>query len=488
MKLRVYLIASLGGILAVAGAPLADDQPFSMHNSLELPKEVIFDATVRQRYEYADWFKPSIGSKDESYGYGDTKVQLGIGYQRDIYKGHLQGQYSGVYGLPSDGTGIGSSYYSQNGSNGSSNDVFIRQGYFQLTPTFDAVKTSATLGRFLYSSGVEAPVQDKSLLWLQQKRIGERLIGPFDFTFGRSFDGGSFSSGSSDFGTLSASVFRPTDGGFVTDGAGQIQDIDVVATSYSLNTKLNEKPGQFQFFYYYYGDDRDDTTKVDNQAPDNVAASSGDIDINTFGVHWIQLHELCGQTVDTVLWSALQSGSWGGLDHFAGAAVAEVGIKFDETPWTPWLRTGWNWGSGDSDSSDGDHNTFFQMLPTARSYAQTPFYNMMNNHDLFVQAIVQPLEKLTLRTDAHALLLSSDDDLLYSGAGATKDEVFGYSGTPSNGHGYVGTLLDLSASYAINKNLTLSGYYGHLFGGSVPDSNFSDKDIDYLFVEALFKI
>jgi hypothetical protein len=470
---------------------VAQESGFSLHDSAGLPKEVILDASIRQRYENADWFRPPAGptgSKDESYGYGDTKAQLGIGYQQDIFKAYLQGQYSGAYGLPSDGTGIGSSYYTQNESHSSSHDVFIRQGYLKLAPTIEDLKTSGTIGRFLYSSGLESPVENKSLLWVQQKRIAERLIGPFDFTFGRSFDGGSFNAGSSENGTFSASVFRPTDGGFVTDGFDEIQDINVVAAAYSFNTAISEKPGQAQLFYYYYGDSRGNILKTDNQPADVNALNVDNVNINTFGFHWIQLHDFCDQTVDTVMWSALQGGKWGDQDHFAGAAALETGIKFDTVPWTPWLRTGWNYGSGDNNPNDGDHNTFFQMLPTARVYAQTPFYNMMNNQDIFVQAIAQPLENLSIRSDAHALFLTSDNDLLYSGAGATESSVFGYSGSPSNGHSYVGTLLDLTAGYAVNKNLTLSGYYGHLFGGSVPDSNYVDKDIDYFFLEALVKI
>jgi hypothetical protein len=32
-----------------------------------------------------------------------------------------------------------------------------------------------------------------------------------------------------------------------------------------------------------------------------------------------------------------------------------------------------------------DHTTFFQVLPALRIYVRTPFYNLMNNEDLFAQ-------------------------------------------------------------------------------------------------------
>jgi len=485
---RLKLAFAIVGMGAVTlSTALAEDPNFSLHDTMGLPKEIILDANLRQRYEHAQWFRPALGDKDNNYGYGDTKAQLGVGYQKDSFKAYFQGQLSSIYGLPSNGSGLGTTYYTQNDSETSSNDVFIRQGYLKYAPANEKIKSSAALGRLLYSSSGESPVEDKSLLWLQQKRVGERLIGPFDFTFGRSFDGGTFSGGNSDYGSLSVSAFRPTNGGFVTDGFDEIQDINVVAAAYSADTKISERPGQAQLFYYYYNDSRD-VTKVDNRAIETIAADSQDISINTFGLHWIQLHNFKGQTLDTVLWGALQSGSWGEQNHFAGAAATEAGIKFEKAPWTPWARAGWNWSSGDNSANDNDHNTFFQMLPTARVYAQTPLYNMMNNHDLFVQVLAQPLKNLNLRSDAHVLYLSSSDDLLYSGSGATNGSIFGYSGTPSNGNSYVGTLIDTGAAYNLNKNLTLSAYYGHLFGGGVPESNYVREDIDYLFLEALFKI
>ena len=98
-------------------------------------------------------------------------------------------------------------------------------------------------------------------------------------------------------------------------------------------------------------------------------------------------------------------------------------------PWSPWLRAGYDQSSGDDDPSDGEHHTFFQVLPTARRYAQFPFFNLMNTQDTFVQMIVKPHPRATLRTDWHWLRLTEKKDLWYAGGGATNDDVFGFFGS-----------------------------------------------------------
>src|SRR5206468_4061587 len=80
--------------------------------------------------------------------------------------------------------------------------------------------------------------------------------------------------------------------------------------------------------------------------------------------------------------------------------------------------------SGDGNAMDGHHRTFFQLLPTARTYAQLPFYNLMNTGDAFVQVLLTPHRAVSLRCDYHWLALSDARDLWYSGGGATNDRIF----------------------------------------------------------------
>lgn len=64
-----------------------------------------------------------------------------------------------------------------------------------------------------------------------------------------------------------------------------------------------------------------------------------------------------------------QIGDWGGLTHSAGAGAVEAGYQ-PKWKLKPWFRLGYFRSSGDGNPTDGDHNTFFQVLPTLRIYAE----------------------------------------------------------------------------------------------------------------------
>ena len=119
--------------------------------------------------------------------------------------------------------------------------------------------------------------------------------------------------------------------------------------------------------------------------------------------------------------------------------------------------------SGDSDPTDSEYGTFFQILPTARKYALLPFYNLMNSEDFFIQVILKPIRKMVVKTDFRILQLNERDDRWYMGSGATRRRgtIFGYIGRPSFGSKDLAKLLDISVSYIFNKNINLNAYYGH---------------------------
>ena len=139
-------------------------------------------------------------------------------------------------------------------------------------------------------------------------------------------------------------------------------------------------------------------------------------------------------------------------------------------PLKPWLRVGFSQGSGDDTpgtTAGGEHTTFFQMLPTPRLYARTPFYNMMNNRDLFSSLILRPAKGTTIRTEVHKLSLTESSDLWYAGGGAFNKTVFGYQGRPSGGQTNLATLADIGADRAFGPLLNVGAYFGMVFGGDV---------------------
>ena len=173
------------------------------------------------------------------------------------------------------------------------------------------------------------------------------------------------------------------------------------------------------------------------------------------------------------------------------ALAVEAGIQPSSLPWKPWLRIGFDMGSGDDDAGDGHHESFFQMLPTARQYSLSTFYNLMNSEDAFAHVILRPIAGLVWRTDFHLLRLSEDDDLWYFGGGATRERrnvAFGYGGRPSGGKSSLMEILETQFSYNWNDFVSTTAYYGHGFGEGVVKADFRANDANYGFLEVTLKL
>ena len=111
----------------------------------------------------------------------------------------------------------------------------------------------------------------------------------------------------------------------------------------------------------------------------------------------------------------------------------------------------------------------------------------MNSADAFAQVLLTPHRIVSLRCDYHWLELSDPRDLWYSGGGATNNDIFGYAGSPSGGHHDLAQVLDLSATVRVLRQLAVSGYFGHAFGGDVVGATFAGRTANYGFVELSYK-
>ncbi len=203
----------------------------------------------------------------------------------------------------------------------------------------------------------------------------------------------------------------------------------------------------------------------------------------TLGTDLLHVEPVGPGQVDLLLWGLGQFGHWQSLDHRAWALAAEAGYQLPDLPWRPWFRAGFDMGSGDDDPNDGLHTTFFQMLPTARMYAQFPFYNMMNNQDTFAQLLLWPSKQWHIRSDFHVLYVTEENDLLYAGGGANKGDAFGFSGLPANGNRDIGVLADVAVTWKVLDYLSFYAYYGHVFGEGVITTNYAGPSANYGYLE-----
>jgi hypothetical protein len=121
-------------------------------------------------------------------------------------------------------------------------------------------------------------------------------------------------------------------------------------------------------------------------------------------------------------------------------------------------------------------------------YARFPFFNEMNNRDLFSELMLRPTKALTFRSDVHGLWLANKNDLWYSGGGAFQPWTFGFNGRPSNGATGLATLYDISADYQCTRALSLGLYFGYARGGAVVGHIFpGDSNGTLSFVEVNYR-
>lgn len=447
-------------------------------------------AQARLRGELVDWFRPADvpgQHLDHRYGFFGSRYRLGVTATWPSVEVVLLLQQTILADVPGDAIapppagplGTGALYF-QNTASTFQQEPFLKTGFVRLRRSGLAL----TLGRFDLRGGLETIPANPSLAFVKESRIAERLVGPFEFTHvSRSFDG---ALASYDRPSWNATAFGtvPTQGGFEISANPEIDGMVVAGASLTLKRLPTlALPIDASAFYLYYGDSRTTPVKVDNRPLPEREADRSAIRISTVGSHALALVDAGPGSVDLLLWGALQAGAWGELAQHAWAWAAEAGYQLPALPAAPWLRIGWNRSSGDADPFDGTHGSFFQILPTARRYAQLPFFNLMNDDDVFAELLLRPLPQMIVRADVHHLALTESADLWYSGSGANNDRLFGYSGIPSGGARELAWLVDLSIDARVLDWLGVGVYVGRGFGRSVVSATFPGRDVTYGYLE-----
>lgn len=474
MLKEIALVLLLASLPAMAQAP-PDEQ-------------TILEGDLRARAESWDWFTPP-GSLDSAYAWGHGRLRMRLGYRNPKeLEALVEVQDVQVVGAPTNAVGPGAIGQMGTGaqvfaSSGLSNEntLGIRQAYLKVG---DLDKLQFQVGRMEFSSGAEVLPKDPVLAQLVRTRLKDRLIGTFDFSpFGRTFDGARLDG---DFGNvhLTGFVAHPTQGGFEPKFFSEINRVVVSDVAVTLENGELLPDGEAQVFWIHYDDERE-VPQVDNRPPavrGSIGATGGD-HLDTCGFQLV--HKLGGRG-DALVWYAHQTGAWGPQTHRADAFTAELGYRFQDDGWKPWLRGGYSFFSGDANPGDNVHGTFVPLLPTIRAYAMMPFYSEMNLQDAFLTLTVKPGDETTARTDLHLLRLADPADLWYAGSGATRNSgsINGFAGRPGGGASSLATVVDLQVDHQLDADNKLTFYVGHAFGGGVVRATYpAHPDATFLFLE-----
>lgn len=445
--------------------------------------------SVRERTNATQWF--SATPNPETYGHQDSLLRVGLVQIVGKFDYMLELGQSAELALPTDAVspiaaqgqlGLGGTYYAANGNDNYPAAASLRQGFVRYR--FNREGSGIRLGRFEFFEGQEVSPKDPEMQWLQTNRIAQRLVGNFGFSNGqRSFDGLDLKFGGGTW-DVTAMAGRATQGVFNMNANPEL-NVDIQYLGYTR--ALAGRHVLLRGFGLGYHDGRTGLTKTDNRSATARAIDHKNIRLGTFGGDLLATVPVGKTTLDFLLWGAGQSGRWGLLDDRAGAFALEAGWHLNAVATKPWLRGGYFRSTGDNDSSDRVHNTFFQVLPTPRIYARFPYFNMMNSKDEFVQLIDKPSTKLEFRSDLHFLQLTAPTDFWYQGGGAFDSKVFGYTGRPGSA-GSFSSLYDISADYALTKQVLLSTYYAHAFGKAVVASIYpANRNSNYGYFELNYK-
>lgn len=433
---------------------------------------VMVTGSVRTRTEMWDWYE---GAGDNAYTFQGSIFRVSFLQSKKRWEWGAELAAPVLLGLPeravAPGTqgamGLGANYYTANHRNRNAAMLFPKQAYVRFKGLGGNDNQWLKVGRFEFNDATEIAPKDAALAAIKAQRISQRLIGTFGWTHvGRSFDGFHYSTtlGKKNLTWVSA---LPTRGVFQVDGFGPL------ATAFSY-LSLNGAPAfggkhaaDWRLFAIYYHDWRA-VTKTDNRALALRGPASGNLRIGTYGGHYLHTTNTAAGKLDLTLWGALQSGDWGVQAHRAYSVDVEAGYQPKILPrLKPWLRAGYTEASGDGNAADGRHGAFFQILPTPRPFARTPFYDMINSRDVFGMVTLRPHKAWAIKSEIHAVSLASGSDLWYQGGGAFQPWSFGYVGRNTGGRRGLGRLYDVSADWNVNARFAVSGYLGLLRGGDV---------------------
>ena len=446
--------------------------PDGLHASPSLywkdgPHRLDLGFSARVRSEAWDAFSATNPDTD---WYTGTRLRFSLRYAyAQKLALYVEGQDTSVHGLDADLPAPVRNYYTTSGLDSSTRGTSLRQAWIELRPI---EKLALRAGRQDIKLGGEVSYAEPNWKYLKAARLGERLVGTVGWTHGeRSNDGGTLSYDAGGH-FVYAFAARPTTGVWDVDSSYHPQH-GLVYGGAAWTVKRGEwlQNTELGLFAIAYDDER---------TPANGGLAESAL-VYTFGASWLGVYSLGAGQFDALAWIAGQAGDYDGRDHSAYAGIFEAGYQLPALLAKPWLRAGVNFASGDGDPTDGEHHTFFNLLPTNHLYYgfadQLAFQNLKN---LFVQLRLSPHEKLQLNAFIHYFSLMDENDARYFGTGAFSSKSFGYVSSPSGGARTVGVEYDLVTTLALHKSVALELGISHLEAGRVLPG---DVEFGYLSLE-----
>ncbi len=173
---------------------------------------------------------------------------------------------------------------------------------------------------------------------------------------------------------------------------------------------------------------------------------------------------------------AFQLGDHGTTDIQAFMFAGELGYAFTQVYGVPRLQLGFDWASGDEDPSDGEANTFSQLFPLGHAFLGfIDIVGRQNIMDLSGRFSISPKRPFSIRLDGHFFWRADKNDALYNAGGGTV-----LPGNPLFSR-RIGSEIDFTFQYPINRHVVFSSGYSHFFPGSFVKESKEAKGIDFVY-------
>lgn len=244
---------------------------------------------------------------------------------------------------------------------------------------------------------------------------------------------------------------------YEADKANQAQSFSGIYSSFPLNSVWSSAWGSADVYYLNY-----------HNADAVYVGAQGYETRHTLGLRWFGKN---GQ------WDF----DWEGVAQFgevshqhiqAWTIATDTGYTFKDWLWQPRLGLKADIASGDRNRNDSKLETFNPLFFKANYFNDAAFFRPANLADLHFTLQMQPMENLTLTLGSDSIWRHTRQDALYSTAGNVLLPA-------SDNARYVGTTAEAAAQWRINRHLSVTGSYLHMYTGSQV-SKAGGGDIDYL--------
>jgi hypothetical protein len=186
------------------------------------------------------------------------------------------------------------------------------------------------------------------------------------------------------------------------------------------------------------------------------------------------------------------------LKQDAWAFVVQGGYTWKDLPGSPRLAAIVSCASGDHNSTDGQSETFQNLIPSNHGlYGVMDLSGLQNIEDYRLSATIKPSASTSLALDFHQQFLESTKDYWYNVASVPRITP---GAAPGSGHGFglnptyssdLGREVDLISGWTPIRGVLLEIGLGHFFRGEYVKESFSaigSKDSDYAYAQATLNL